>query len=90
MKIKEARKEELVVFKGSKGAKLGELSEEQLKQLAIITQRSGSRHLKDLWEDELPSLEELQKENVDKAIKQLEPNGSKNTGNKGKDSSKEK
>lgn len=70
MTIKSKYANKYVAFKGAGGTKLGELSEKQLNDLAIIAQESQHSSLLELFEGELPSLDELK---GDKNKKETKP-----------------
>lgn len=71
LKIKSAFKSRYIAFKGANGKKLGELSQDQLKTLAAIAQSSRDKSLLSLFDNEVPKLENLQKELVAKKVAEL-------------------
>ena len=68
LKIKKEKEKTILAF-GKGGGELGKRSQADLTQLAIIAHQSGDQSIIDLFEGELPPLEELQKKTTEKAIK---------------------
>jgi hypothetical protein len=78
-KLKAEHKDKMVVFGGGGRKTLGE--RDDLDKLAIIGLESGDRTILDLFEEPIPSLEELKKDQTDAQLKEAPapqvPNNSK-------------
>lgn len=73
VKIKETHRNDVVLFGGKGRKKLGERSQKELRDLAILAHQSGDKSLLERFEN-LPSLEELQGTRVKETIaKPAEP-----------------
>jgi hypothetical protein len=67
-KIKKEFGDQHVAFgKGGRGLKLGQRTD--IDKLAIIALQSGNRHLLDMFEQPMPSLDELLKDETDAQLK---------------------
>jgi hypothetical protein len=67
-KLKAEHKDKMVVFGGGGRKTLGE--RDDLDKLAIIGLESGDRTILDLFEEPIPSLEELKKDQTDAQLKE--------------------
>lgn len=67
--IKQEHADTLIVFGGGGNIPLGDRSQKDLAKLALIAQQSQDKDLLKLFDGELPSIKDLQKDYTESAIK---------------------
>lgn len=71
LKIKEEFAQKVIAFDGAGALPIGQYSIDRLTKLAITAHQSGNKSLIELFDGPLPSLQELQRAQTQKAIRNI-------------------